>query len=197
MHFRRLFTFLVTAFLAATFLHAQVAGRLSGIVVDQTGAAVPGAVVNVFLTGGKEPLLKGQTNESGQFSFVTVRPDTYDVSVESQGFTRVVVREVRVAPVQETSLPAIKLELQSTTTTVEVASDVQAVQLSNAEVSATITSTQVQNLPLLGRQVSTLFQTQAGVISGSNTTNDNGLRPSYSNVTLDGMNIPDSFSRRN
>ena len=72
MHFRRLFALMVTALLGATFLHAQVAGRLSGVVVDQTGAAVPGAAVNVYLTGGKEPLLKGQTNESGQFSFVTV-----------------------------------------------------------------------------------------------------------------------------
>ena len=50
------------------------------------------------------------------------------------------LREVKVAPVQETALPPVKLELQSTTTTVEVASDVQAVQLSNAEISSTITS---------------------------------------------------------
>src|SRR3954469_18459973 len=136
MHFRRLFAFLVTASLAATFLHAQVAGRLSGVVVDQSGAAVPGAFVNVFITGGKEPVLKGQSNETGQFSFATVRPESYDVSVEARGFTRVLVREVKVAPVQETSLPAIQLEVQSNTTTVEVASDVQSVQLSNAEVSS-------------------------------------------------------------
>src|SRR3954468_21809823 len=105
MHLRRLFAFLVTASVAATSLNAQVAGRLSGVVVDQTGAAVPGAAVNVFITGGKEPLFNATTNETGQFSFVTVRPDTYDLSVESKGFTRVVVREVKVAPVQETSLP--------------------------------------------------------------------------------------------
>ena len=119
------------------------------------------------------------------------------MSVESKGFTRVVVREVKVAPVQETSLPAIKLELQSTTTTLEVASDVQAVQLANAEVSSTITATQVQNLPVLGRQVSNLFSTQAGVTSGNNSTNVNGLRPSFSNVTLDGINIQDNFTRTN
>src|SRR3954465_10849573 len=110
MHFRRLFALMVTALLTTAFLHAQVAGRLSGVVVDQTGATVPGAAVNVFLTGGKEPLFKGETNESGQFSFVTIRPDTYDLSIEAKGFTRVMVREVKVAPVQETSLPPIKLE---------------------------------------------------------------------------------------
>ena len=53
MPFRRLYLFLSTALLAVSLLHAQVAGRLSGVVVDQTGAAVPGAAVNVYLTAGK------------------------------------------------------------------------------------------------------------------------------------------------
>ena len=87
--------------------------------------------------------------------------------------------------------------MQSTVTSVEVAADVQAVQLSNAEVASTITATQVQNLPVLGRQVSTLFLTQAGVAAGSNTTSVNGLRTSFSNVTLDGINIQDNFIRTN
>src|SRR4051812_1781896 len=197
MPYRRLFAFLVSATAAATFLHAQVAGRLSGVVVDQSGAAVPAAAVNVFVTGGKEPVLKGLTNESGHFSFVTVRPDTYDVAVEAPGFTKTMLREVKVSPVQETSLPTIKLEVQSTATTVEVASDAQVVQLSNSEIASTVTSAQVQNLPVLGRQVSNLFQTQAGVSSGNNTTNVNGLRPSFSNITLDGINIQDNFTRTN
>ena len=52
-------------------------------------------------------------------------------------------------------------------------------------------------MPVLGRQVSTLFLTQAGVASGSNTTSVNGLRSSFSNVTLDGINIQDNFIRTN
>jgi hypothetical protein len=199
--FRRLtITFLaalLAIFAAATAVQAQVAGRLSGTVYDQTGAAIPGATVNVFVSGGKEPVLTGQTNENGVFNFVTVRPETYDVAVEAKGFTRTMIRGVKVSPVQETSIPSIKLEVQAATTTVEVTSDVQSVQLSNAEIASTVTSTQVQNLPVLGRQVSTLLLTQAGVSSGNNTTNVNGLRPSYSNITLDGINIQDNFTRTN
>jgi hypothetical protein len=188
-------------FLAALFavagLNAQVAGRLSGSVVDQSGASIPGATVNVFVPGGKEPVLSGSTNEAGLFTFIAVRPDTYDIAVEAPGFNKAMVRQVKVAPIQETGLPAIKLEVQSATTSVEVSADVQSVQLANAEVSSTITSQQVQNLPVLGRQVSTLFLTQAGVTSGSNTTSVNGLRSSFSNVTLDGINIQDNFIRTN
>ena len=81
---------------AATGLHAQVAGRLSGSVVDQTGAAIPGATVNVFVPGGKEPVLSATTNEAGLFSFIAVRPDTYDVAVEAKGFTKSMMRLVKV-----------------------------------------------------------------------------------------------------
>ncbi len=178
-------------------LNAQVAGRLSGSVVDQTGATIPGATVNIYVPGGKEPVLSGTTNEAGLFSFSAVRPETYDISVESKGFTKAMVRLVKVAPLQETGLAPIKLEVQSSATSVEVMADVQSVQLSNSEVVSTILAAQVQNLPVLGRQVSTLFLTQPGVAAGSNTTSVNGLRSSFTSVTLDGINIQDNFIRTN
>ena len=135
--------FVLAALFAVAGLNAQVAGRLSGSVIDQTGASIPAATINIYLPGGKEPVLSGVTNEAGLFSFIAVRPDTYDVSVESKGFNKTILRAVKVAPVQETGLPAIKLELQSATVSVDVAADVQAVQLGNAEISSTITATQV------------------------------------------------------
>lgn len=177
--------------------NAQVAGRLSGSVVDQTGASIPGATVNVYVRGGLEPVLSAKTNESGLFAFIAVRPDSYDVAVDAPGFTRVLLRDVKVAPIQETGLPAIKLDVQSATQSVEVSASLQAVQLTNSEVSSTITSTQVQNLPVLGRQVTTLFQSQAGVNTGSGPVTVNGLRSSFSTVSLDGVNIQDNFIRTN
>src|SRR5438309_5477505 len=93
---------LLGAMCAAVGLNAQVAGRLSGSVVDQTGAAIPGATVNVYVPGGKEPVFSASTNEAGLFSFIAVRPDTYDISVEAKGFTKSMMRLVKVAPIQET-----------------------------------------------------------------------------------------------
>jgi hypothetical protein len=175
----------------------QVAGRLSGSVVDQSGASIPGAVVSVFSPGGKEPLLTGKTNDAGLFSFLTVSPGTYDVSIEAAGFGKVMLRQVKVTPVQETAVPQVKLEVKSTTAVVEVTSNAQVVQLTSGEVSNTVTSTQVMNLPVLGRQVSNLIATQAGVSSSNSVTTVNGLRGSYTNVTLDGINIQDNFIRTN
>ena len=87
--------------------------------------------------------------------------------------------------------------MQSSVTSLEVSADVNAVQLSNAEISATITANQVQNLPVLGRQVTNLLLTQAGVNQNGAVSSVNGLRSSFSNITLDGINIQDNFIRSN
>jgi hypothetical protein len=183
--------------LLASSASAQVFGRLSGSVVDQSGAPVPGATVNVYIPGGKDPVLTSKTNDAGLFIFIGVRPDSYDVGVESKGFARVMLRKVTVEPLQETGLGVIKLEVATTRQTVDVTTEVQTVQLSNVEVSSTITNTQIENLPVLGRQVNSLFATQAGVNSGNDTTSINGLRSSLSVVTLDGINIQDNYIRTN
>jgi hypothetical protein len=183
--------------LTAASAFAQVAGKLSGSVVDPSGAVVPGATVNVFLTSGKEPVLAGKTNAAGLFVFTAVRPDTYDLTVEAQGFLKTTYRQVKVSPLQEMELPLIKLELQSTAQTVDVTANVSTVQSANAEVATTITNTMIQNLPVLGRQVTSFFQTQPGVNSGTDTTSVNGLKSSFSNVTLDGINIQDNYIRTN
>ena len=189
--------FLSVALLAAMPASAQVAGTLTGRVVDASGAAVPGATIGVYMPGGKTPLLSGRTNAAGLFSFIAVQPDQYDVSVEAQGFAKKRIGDVHVDPVQETSLGTIKMEVQATSQVVDVTTEVQTVQLANAEVSSTITSTQVENLPVLGRQVSNLYATQTGVNATSDVTSINGLGSSLSTVTIDGINVQDNFIRTN
>ena len=177
--------------------YAQVAGSLTGTVTDQSGGMVPGATVNVFISGGKEPVLSGTTNHVGLFLFSAVRPEIYDVTVEAKGFSKERITAVKVSPLQECSLGSIKLQVAGTTETVVISSESITATPTSAEISTTITNEQVQNLPVLGRQVSSLFQTLPGVSYGTDTTTVNGLRSSFSNVTLDGINIQDNFIRTN
>ena len=153
--------------------------------------------MGVSLPGGKSPLLTGKTDDAGIFAFIAVNSGLYEVSVEAKGFAKTLIGNVKVDPVQEKSLGVIKLELQGTAQAVEVTTDTQSVQLATAEVSSTITSTQVENLPVLGRQVSALYSTQAGVNATNDTTSVNGLRSSFSNLTIDGINVQDNFIRTN
>src|SRR6266446_9544914 len=174
---------------------AQVTGRISGSVTDSSGAAIPNATVNLLLPGGAKPVLATVTTPEGLFSFTNVRPISYDLTVDAKGFLKYTLRGVKVDPARETSLPGVQLELAAETQSVDVTADVQTVQTSNAEVATTVTNQQVRRLPMLDRDPMSLISTQAGVSSNADDIVINGTRSSFSNVTLDGINIQDNFIR--
>jgi hypothetical protein len=177
---------------------AQVAGRLSGTVTDQTGSVVPGATVSLSLEGGESALTKATTNESGIFLFSGLQPVSYTLTVETSGFSKYVVRAVKVNPGQETALGQIALEVGTVAESVEVSAESIQVQTANAEIATNITNSQIMRLPQLNRSPLALLTSQAGVnFSGRESTTINGLRSTYNNVTIDGVNIQDNFIRTN
>ena len=183
--------------LAAGSLAAQVTGRISGSVTDASGAAVPGAEVSLSLAGGRVAILKTSTTAQGFFNFSGVRAENYTLTVEAKGFVTYNLRPVKVDPARETPLPAIELDIASVATTIDVTGGAQNVQTANAEISNTVTNEQVRLLPVVDRYVLDLIQTQAGVSNGRGPTVINGLRTTYSSVSLDGINIQDNFLREN
>lgn len=192
--------FLLVALVAASLTpaHAQVAGGLKGSVVDATGAGIPGAKISLLLTGGKTAILATESNDSGSFDFQTVRPDTYVLTVEHAGFAKSTVNGVVIEPVRKTELAPLKLEIASSTQTVEVSGTSQTVETSSFEIASTVTQQQVINLPVLDRQVNNLFYTQTGVNSnGRADTVINGIRAQNTSVTYEGVNIQDNFIRIN
>ena len=93
---RKLFLFY---FLLAAPVFPQVAGRLSGRVVDPSGAIVPVQRCASSCLAAKKSLLTGKTNDAGLFDFIAVQPDRYDVAVEakvSQRAERVTSRSTRL-----------------------------------------------------------------------------------------------------
>lgn len=187
------------AFLAAaTSLFAQVDGRLTGSIVDPSGATISDATVNLFLPGGKSPVVSTRTTQEGIFDFTSVRPDTYRLEARAPGFNGYIQQNVVIDPARQTSLAPIHLAVQTATQSVDVVGTVTAVDTNSAEVSNTVTASQVSGLPVLDRQVNNLFYTQPGVNSnGSSDTVINGVRAQDTNVTLDGVNIQDNFIRIN
>jgi hypothetical protein len=189
---------LVLSLLPVLPVGAQFSGRVTGSVADSSGGAVPGAEVNLYLAGGKRPLLSVKTSADGLYHFIGVRPADYDLSVESKGFVTAIVRNITVDAAREISVPGIKLQLATVSQTVEVSAETGAVETSSSEVSGTISTDQIRNLPILDRDPLAVLQTQPGVVyNGNSYTVINGLRTSYSDVTLDGINIQDNYIRDN
>ncbi len=178
-------------------LCAQNNGTLSGSVIDKTGAYVPNAAIELRQPGGGSAMLQAKTSAEGSFSLSAVKPGTYELTVEALGFSKLTLSNVEVSPGRENTLQPIRMEIAGSTQTVEVSDSPIAVQSNSFEVATTITSQQVANLPVLDRQVSNLFSTQAGVASNPNggSTVIDGLRSQMTNVTLDGINVQDNFIR--
>src|SRR5947209_20561258 len=117
---------IVFAFLfMAVCADAQMSGRISGSVIDASGAAVGAADVELYLAGGQKPLLVSKTSAEGLYNFIGVRPAEYDLSISAKGFLKTVHRGITVDMARETDVPRIKLELAGVTQTVDVSADVQ------------------------------------------------------------------------
>ena len=87
----------LAALLATASATAQTSmGGVSGMVVDSSGARVPGATVTLTNTATSVASVR-QTNDSGFYTFVNVRPGSYTLMVELQGFTKASV-EAFTAP---------------------------------------------------------------------------------------------------
>ena len=124
----------IVAFSLVSPVAAQVTGRLTGTVVDASGAAIPGVEVKLLLAGQSRPILTAVTTSDGIFSITGIRPEVYDVTVESTGFRKQTVRSIKIDPATEAALPAIRLEVGAVTETVEVTASGQRVQTANAEI---------------------------------------------------------------
>ncbi len=174
----------------------QPEGRIAGVVRDASGAVIPNAVITIT-NQGTNAKFTVTSGEDGGFLVPTVPVGAYRVEISAKGFTTGVYTDVQVEPAKTYSLTA-QLKVGGSTETVEVVAGQDFVNTTNSELSNTITANQVQNLPLLGRDIIGLASTQAGVQYNQRAaTSINGQRPSWSQVTLDGISIQDLYIRTN
>ena len=141
-------------------------GTIQGAVTDPAGASVAGATVT--LTEAATNTSRSETtNDSGRYIFANVEPGIYDLAITKQGFrvTKFVKQEVTVGATIQLD---VKLELGSNVETVEVTAGGVSLETSAATVGNTLTGLPLDNLPGLGRDVSTFVSLQPGVaIDGS------------------------------
>src|SRR5713226_262816 len=84
-----LVAFLLCFGLSGIALAQGTASRVTGTVVDQKDASVPGATVTLTNEGTKVPFTT-TTSESGTYVFDSVQVGAYTVTVEKQGFKKFV-----------------------------------------------------------------------------------------------------------
>jgi hypothetical protein len=108
-----------------------------------------------------------------------------------------VLNGLKVDAGRATDTAQVKLDIAAVSQSVEVSAATQTVQTSNAEVSTTLAKNQIQSLPVINRSPLGFLLTQAGINFGQGSTTINGQRPTFTNVTIDGINIQDNYIRDN
>jgi len=157
-------------------------GDIAGTVTDPSGAAIIGATVTIsnLQTGQVE---KTQTDKIGYFRVPHLPPGTYQVRVQASGFKVTVLNDVAVNASATTPADA-KLLVGTANETVEVIASAVLVQTEEGRLANTITTREVENLPLNGRQVYQLVTMEAGV-TATNAPVVSGVPSPTSSVTFD------------
>jgi hypothetical protein len=164
---------LVTIFSLCAAAVAQVTtGSILGTIHDSTGAVVPGATVTVT-DAGKGTSSKVQTDNDGNYNVPFLIPGTYNISVEMQGFKRSVSNNVAL-DIDQKARVDFSLELGGTSETVQVTSTAPLIKTDSSELGDVVTKTQVQNLPLNGRNFVQLTYLIPGVTPGQAGENIGG-----------------------
>ena len=174
------------------------AGAIRGTITDSTGAALDDAqvIVTSEATGVSKTLT---TNGAGFYSVEALIPGDYSVRVTKDGFTQTTVQHVALDPGQ-TREASLSLKVGSTGESVNVTADALAVETQDSGSAGTITSKQVENLMLNGRNFQSMGQLipgvsstagnnqqSAGGLTGGTTLIVNGASIEYSVYTLDGV----------
>ena len=144
-------------------LNAQVAGAtLSGLVKDPSGAAIPGASVSIknTATGDAREL---SANKDGFYSAPNLLPGSYEVTASSEGFKRSVQSITLTVGAQQSVNFA--LEVGAMSQSVEVQGAPPDIQTQSSTISATVDSRTVRELPLNGRDWTSLATLEPGVLS--------------------------------
>ncbi len=183
--------------LGASLAQAQVSkGTFTGMVADQSGAIIPGATITITseATGVSTNV---KTNADGLYTVPALLPGFYSLKAEASGFKALVNAHIELT-VGYTQRVDFKLELGQMTQTVTVEGQAPLVDTESNRLSELITASQVQNLPLNGRNVFQMINLAPGAINttglitepgsrGLTTSVVNGARVNMNNYILDGI----------
>src|SRR5947209_6032375 len=169
---------------------AQInAANLNGTVTDTSGARVPNAKVELVEanTGFTRATV---TEASGVYSISSVPVGKYSLIISHEGFKTSVSVGIELLVGQTHTIDA-QLQVGTTTARVEVQAEAQAVDSSNAEIAGVVQSKQVEDIPLNGRNWSTLALLAPGAVNlgggGQRDIRFVGRGTDDNNYTFDGL----------
>src|SRR6266852_2624244 len=201
---RLLFSILVILTVNGTVFPQTSSTSLQGTVTDPSGSAIVGATV--VLANSESKLERTiETGMQGEYRFIALPPGTYTLTVTAKGFSHYQQTDLQLL-VNTPATANVRLKVGSASESITVTSEAPVLNLVDSSIGNPFNETQVEQLPLDGRNVPDLLSLQPGVtyIGNGSHLNDqkvkdqdsrngavNGARSDQSNITLDGVDVND------
>src|ERR1035437_5428901 len=205
---RILLAFALLTLFAASAVAQSITGLITGSVRDPSGLAVAGATVTLLDVAIKAHR-RATSNDQGDFVFTGVGAGTFRLTVEFTGFRTLERDSIQLATSERMALGNLVLAVGAAEQKITVTAEGTSVQTASAEHSALVTNSQVNNLMVRDRQITSLLRLLPGVIdtsegnssaaSGNYNTgetiskffylNVQGNRANANNVSLDGLTL--------
>ena len=172
-------------------------GTIQGTVTDPGGGVVPTANVRAFDQDKQVVVRETKTTKEGTFNLSPLLPGHYTVRIQAPGFKLYENPNLTLDQNQIMNLGTVSLQVGEISESISVQAESPMVETSTAQKSFVISSREVTETPLNGRDFQSLMRTLPGVVSNdtsdfrlafnnTNSFNVNGQRGSSNNVFLDG-----------
>lgn len=169
------------------FAQTTTTGAISGVITDQSGAAVANASITLTNTATRASQ-KAVSSGSGSYRFDLLAPGTYQIQVNSSGFAN--LESLVIVNSSQVVAADLKLAVGSESQTIEVSTVAALINAENGNVATTVTQLQVEEVPNSGNNL--LFETK--ITPGFNTGFGTKAATLYQ---IDGQNFNDPYNNAN
>ena len=174
-----------------------VTGTISGTITDTQGQVIPGATVTVVAESTNESR-ESTSDAKGDFQVTNVLPGRYTVRVALQSFRTLERKNIVLSAGERLAVGNLVLEVGGIGETVVVEAKGTHVNTAETQHSGLITSTQIEQVQVLGRDATSIMRLLPGVryentvdslgmSFGTSVPNVGGARRDWSNVIVDGV----------
>ncbi len=174
-----------------------VSGTISGNIADPQAQVIPGATLTITNEATNDARLT-VSDGNGSFQVTNLQPGSYTVKVEMPSFRTLERKNVVLSAGERLSVGTLTLDIGSLGETVVVEARGTQVNIAETQHSGLITSKQIEQVQVLGRDVTSIMRLLPGVryentvdslgmSFGTNVPNVGGARRDWSNVITDGV----------
>jgi hypothetical protein len=152
--------------------HAQFSSAIEGTVKDSSGAAIVGAQVtlaNIETNVTQE----AKSDQSGYFRFASLAPGVYTVTANASGFQTVVQKNVELTAGRVQGVP-LTVQVATASTSVSITAAPPLVQTDEPSISGLIDRSQMDQLPMQGRNFANVVTQTPGIV-GTGAVGNSGL----------------------